>query len=248
MAHVGNRNDQAEASVCRDLAVHGIVEIARGFPVDGDERNFANIRSSATILRGNIIRALFAQALRFARECIWQRVLAQRDLDFHPRIGVAAEHLDHARYRPRVARGLHEEFHGHHLSRLCAACPIRRDQQFRADAAVLGDDEKHSTLVMQASYHPVLGVLQHLDDLALGTPAAVDARHARHHAIAVQHVVHFPRAEKEIRAAVVPREESETIGMPLHAPANEVELLRHADCIAAVAHDLAVALLAPSRA
>ena len=46
-----------------------------------------------------------------------------------------------------------------------------------------------------------LRVLQHFHDLAFGTAAPVGARDARHDAVAVQHLVHLGRTEKEVRAA-----------------------------------------------
>ena len=97
-------------------------------------------------------------------------------------------------------------------------------------------------LVAQAPDQPLLPALQHLHDLALGPAAAVDAGNARHHAVAVQDLAHLLRAEKEIGSAFVAHEKAEAVGMPVHAPAHEIELRHHADRVAAVAHDFAVAL------
>src|SRR6185503_1290500 len=48
------------------------------------------------------------------------------------------------------------------------------------------------------------------------------------------------RPEEEIRPALVAHEEAEAVRMPLHAPAEEIELLHDAQRVAAVADDLAV--------
>ena len=88
----------------------------------------------------------------------------------------------------------------------------------------------------------MIDVLEHFDDFRLGPAAAVEPDLARGNAVAVQDLVHFVRPEKHVGTRVVPDQETETVRMPLHLAGNQVELGDDANRIAAVAHDLAVAL------
>ncbi|MND04753.1 hypothetical protein D3C83_251670 [compost metagenome] len=58
----------------------------------------------------------------------------------------------------------------------------------------------------------------------------------------MQHLVHFGGAEKDVLTAILPHQKPEAIGMALHAPTHEIELLGHAERVAPVAHELPVAL------
>ena len=117
-----------------------------------------------------------------------------------------------------------------------------RHEEIAADALVLGDDDQHAVLVADAPDDPPLRALDHLHDLAFGTPAPVDAGDAPHHTVAVKNFLHLAERQEQIGAVFVSHEKPESVGMALHAPAYEVELRDDADRIAPVAHDLAVAL------
>ena len=171
-----------------------------------------------------------------------QCVLPERDLDFHAGVGVVAEHLHHVRHRLRVLRGLRDDLDRHHLARFRPVLRVRRHQELLADALVFRRHEQDAVLAVQPPHQTLVGVLEHFHDLAFGTAAPVGAGNARDHAVAVQHLVHFLRTEEEVGAAAVAHEEPESIGMSLHPAANQIEFRHHADRVAAVAHDLAVAL------
>jgi hypothetical protein len=169
-------------------------------------------------------------------------VLAQRDFDFHAGIGVIAQRLDDARDRLRVACGLRDDFRHDDLPCCGAEAVAGRHQQLLADAPVFGHDEENPLLVAQAADNAVIDVLEDLDDFRLGPAAPVDADFARGNAVAMQNFVHLRRSEEHIRPAVVADQETKTVRMPLHFAGNQVELGDDADRVAAVAHNLAVAL------
>ena len=115
VAHVGDRDEQAESAFRRAarrlerLAVDRVVEVPRGLAVDGHERQMRARRCARRGRRPSPPREKLAQPLDFAREDVRQIVLAQRDLDLHARVGVVAEHFDHAPDRLHVLRGLHDD-------------------------------------------------------------------------------------------------------------------------------------------
>ena len=169
-------------------------------------------------------------------------MLAQRDLDLHAGIGIVAQHLDDAAYRLRMFVGLLQDLQHHHLPGRGPAGFAGCDQNVLGDAAVLRHHEVDAVLFIQAADHAVIGALQHLDDLGLGTAAPVHAALPHHHHIAVQHLVHFLLAEEHVRPAVLRDQETESVGMALHLALDQIELFHHADIAFAIAHDLPVAL------
>jgi hypothetical protein len=80
------------------------------------------------------------------------------------------------------------------------------------------------------------------DYAPLRPPTAVYAARTRHHAVAVQHLAHFFFGQKQVRSLYVGHQETVAVRMPLDAAGYQVELARHQDRIATVAHDLAFAL------
>ena len=171
-----------------------------------------------------------------------QIVLAQRDLDLHAGIGVAPEHLDDADDRLALRRRLLDDLDDDDVAGLRRAALAGRHEQVLVDAAVLGDDECDAALLVQAADDRPVGAHEHVDDLALGPPAAIGADAARGRAVAVQHLVHLARIEEEVRAAVVGHEKSEAVRMALHGAGDEVELRDDAELALAVREQLAVAL------
>ena len=171
-----------------------------------------------------------------------QVVLAQRDLDLHAGVGVAAQHLDDARDRLVLRRRLLDDLDDDHVAGLRGAALVLRHEQVLVDPPVLGDDERDAALVVETADDRVIGARQHFDDLALRPAAAIDTRAPRRRAIAVQHLVHLRLAQEEVGAAVVGDEKAVTVGMPLHGAGDEVELGGDAKLALAVHQQLAVAL------
>jgi hypothetical protein len=93
--NIGNRHDQAEA-LALALAIHGVVEVpavslsmvTSGRPVMSSRPFQSDLRTASGSLRVSASAAL--------ENSYGQFVLAQRDLDFHARIGIVAEHFDQA--------------------------------------------------------------------------------------------------------------------------------------------------------
>ena len=238
---VGDGDDQAVA-LALALAIHGIVEVLGGLAVDGDQRQLGEILAPGPVLLAHHVRELARLRLGLGRELVGQIVLAQRDLDLHAGIGVVAEHLDDAADRLGELGRLLDQFHGDDLPGLGLLAPARGDQDVLRQATVLGHHDHHAVLVDDAADDAAVGALQHLDQLAFGTAAAVLAGDAHDHAVAVQQLAHLLGAEEDVGLAVVAAQEAEAVGMALDAAFDEVGLGRQQVGVAAVADDLTVAL------
>jgi hypothetical protein len=241
VAHVGNGDDQPEARVlalARRLAVDCVVEVPGAFPVDGDERKMREVRPAFAILGCDHIGQRPTQALGLVRKQVRQRMLAQRDLDLHARVGVVAEHFDDFRDGLRMLGRLRDDLGRYDLAGLCSARFVRRNEKLVRDALVFGRDEQNAVRPIEPPDDPLLAPLQHFDDLAFRTRAPVGAGDAAHGTVAMQDLMHLLRAQEKIGAAIIPHEKAETIRMTLDPAAHEIELRHDADRAAAVAHDL----------
>ncbi len=238
---VGDGDDEA-VTLALALAIHRVVEVLGGLAVDGDQRQLGEVLAAGPVLLAHHVGQLARLRLGLGGELEGQVVLAQRDLDLHAGVGVVAQHLDDAPDRLGELGGLLDQLDGDDLARLGLLAPARGDQDVLRQAAVLGHDDHHAVLVDDTTDDAGVGALEHLDQLALGTAAAVRAGDAHHDAVAVQHLAHLLGTEKDVGLAVIAAQEAEAVGVALDAPLDEVGLGRQQVGVAAVAHDLAVAL------
>jgi hypothetical protein len=157
-----------------------------------------------------------------------------------PGIVQLAKHLDHAAGGLLEARRLFDQLDAHHLPRLGLAWRAG-DQDVLADALVFRRDDPHAAFIEQAPDDVGVGALDHFDDRAFRTAAAVGAGHARHHAVAVQHLLHLFIVEEEVFAALLGDHEAEAVAVGADAAGNEACLLLQRVAAGIVHADLAVA-------
>ena len=241
MRDVGDGDDQAVA-LALALAIHRVVEVLGGLAVDGDQRQLGEVFTAGPVLLAHHVGQLARLRLGLGRELVGQVVLAQRDLDLHARVGVVAEHLDDAADRLRELGRLLDQLDGDDLPGLGLLAPARSDQDVLCKAAIFGHDDHHAVLVDDAADDAAVGALQHLDQLALGTAAAVLAGDAHDDAVAVQQLAHLLGAEEDVGLTVVATQEAEAVGVTFDATLDQVDLGRQQIGITPVAHDLPVAL------
>ena len=112
-------------------------------------------------------------------------MLPQGDLNFHARIRVVAEDLDHLADRLSLPGRLLNDLDHHHLSSYGLELATRGNQDILADASVLGNHEQHAVLIVNAPDDTVVRAFQYLDNFAFGSATAINADNTRHDAIAV---------------------------------------------------------------
>src|SRR5580704_10183385 len=93
---VGDVNLQTPCAVGFVLDVYGVVEVARGFAVDGDDGQMAEIFAALRVGFGDGLRERFGFVRDFGRKNVRQVMLANDDLDVYAEIAGAAENFDDA--------------------------------------------------------------------------------------------------------------------------------------------------------
>ena len=223
MADVGDGDDETPAAHRRlppallvGLAVDGIVEVARVFAVDGDQRHVAQVDAMLAVGGAQLFRQGRGMGQRLGRELVRHLVLAHGDLDLHARIVDLAQHLGHTADRLRVQRRRFGEFDRDHLPHCGTGRGVLGDQDVLAVAAVLGGDDPLPTFVQQATDDGRLAPLQDVDDTAFGTALAVVPQDTHAHPVLVQHAAHFLRREVDPGLAGVRQDITVAVAMALH--------------------------------
>jgi len=96
MGDVGDVDLEEPAAVITALDVHGVVEVAGGFAVDGDDGKAAKILAAGEFRFGDGAGELFGFVGNFAGKRVGQVVLADDDFGVHAEIAGAAEDFNDA--------------------------------------------------------------------------------------------------------------------------------------------------------
>jgi len=244
MRHVGDRDDQAEAVAAphfHRLAVDSIVEVARIFAVDRNQRHIAQIDAMLHVDGTHFVGQFRGGVEGSLAELVRHAVFAHGDFDFHAGVVDVAEHFDDAPQRLRMAARKVRQLDHHHLPDL-RLLRVLRDQDVVADALLFGRDDQRAVLVQQAADHALVRAVGHLDDMAFGTPAPVITDDTRQHAIVVHDLLHFARRQEQVVLAVVADQKAVAVAMALHAARDEVRRMSQLIMAALIESDLAIAL------
>ena len=218
-AHIGNGNEQSPALATSDLgrlAVHGIVEVARVFAVDGDERHVGQV--DAPLLVGGAHRVGQCPGFRQTRlrELMRHTVLAHRDFDLHSGIVDLAQYLFDATDRLTEQCRRLGKLHHHDLADLGGAGSAFRDQHVLPVALVFGGDKPDAALMQQPADDGLLGTLDDLYDTAFRPAATVLSHHARLDAVFVQYRTHLIGRQVNVGFTIVALYEAVPIAMSLN--------------------------------
>src|SRR5690606_7850198 len=245
MTDIGNSHQQPPAGPAPFLgaqihghAEDGVVEIARVFAVDGDEGDIAQIDPPLDFRRAYG----FGQARR-AFERGFGKLMRHAEFtygDFDAGIVDLAQHLDDAPQRLGVAGGLLQNLHGNHLAMFRTIDLLGRNQDIVLDALIFGHHDAGATLAQEAADELVGTALEHFDDKAFQL-AAIFAFDLGQNSVAMQHLEHFARREKEIGPAIVAQQKTESVAVPLHTARQEFKLGIDLNLALPVDENLAVA-------
>jgi len=110
MRDVGDVDLQEPAAAFEAFDVNGVVEVARGFAVDGDDGEAAKILAAGQFRFGNWAGELFGFVSNFAGKRVGQVVLADDDFRVHAEIAGAAKNFDDAADGRGAFAGVADEF------------------------------------------------------------------------------------------------------------------------------------------
>ena len=199
VADVGDGDDEApavrhlRAPDLGRLAVHGVVEIARVFAVDGDECDVAEVDAVPAIGGSDRLGQGRRLRQRGVGKDVRHLVLAHRDLDLHAGIVDLSQHFGDPSERLRMQRWRLGELDGDDLARRGAGDGVARHDDVLAVAPVLRRHQPDAAFVQQAADDRCLLALDDVEQPALGPALLVVADDAHLDAILVQDRAHLLR-------------------------------------------------------
>src|ERR1035437_8957316 len=206
VADVGDVDVQGEVAVREATDPDGVVEIARRLAIDGDDGHVAEVAAPLDVGLGDPSGHRLRLLDDLGRELVGQVGLADDDLHVDAKIVGVAENFDHAADRGRAALGILQQFDvDHHAVQFGDARHVGRGhpdaverggaggREFHAvwnidplmNPAIGGHDVAAAPADFEFADHGGMGALQHLDDVAIGAAAGLDARDAHDHAVAM---------------------------------------------------------------
>ncbi len=214
MADVGDVNLQCITSIRQPIHPDRIVEVARGFAIDGYDIERPIILPASQLVLANHVGKVLRLLQNFRRKMMRDVMLPDHDLDIDAEIIRPAEDFDHSANRVLAAFGKFQNLDvDHHAVQIFGRLHVHW-RNANAIAAQRGRGQFHpswdlnplpDTLVVGGYKIPTLantkfanhGLVrppQYFDDLAVSAAIPFDARDANHHAIAVHGGLRrFPR-------------------------------------------------------
>ncbi len=204
MRHVGDVHLETPAAVCAAFHVDSVIEIARGFAIDGDNREVAKIFTALAIGLLDGQRAVPGFFFHLRRKLMRQVMLANDDFGIHTELAGAAENFKYPTRRgstgTRIAKQLdvHDcavQFrHAWNALRTRAVllrvlklpffpkrwCQLfaRRNFDFVLDANVVRQDDIPSRAIAKQTHHGGMRAAENSDDAAFGSLRSREASDA----------------------------------------------------------------------
>src|SRR5690606_14767674 len=213
------------------LAVDGVVEVARVFPVDGDEGQVAQVDALFLVLLVHFRLELARLLDHGLGPDMRDVVAAQRHVDLHAWGHVVTDHFDDVALRLEARGWPVSDLDLDELPDARTGGTPGGDQHFLLDLGIVGDHEADAVLYVVTADDALVSTADHLDDAAFATATPVETGHSHKGAVAVEDQAHLRRAEEQIVTAVIRHEETEAVAVATDAPANQVELVHR--CVGA---------------
>ena len=251
--HIGDVNLQLEVAVRERADVDGVIEIARGFAVDGHNGQIAEIAAAAQLRFRHLLlhSARLRQHLRI--ELVRQMMFADDDFDVNADVARASENFDHAAggREPsfRIARDFDVdhpaiELGQPHTARggraLCVRAELLaqsgskfftgRDRDLVRNPRVVGQHDVAVRAVAKQAHDGQVLAVDDLHHAAFGAPVGATAHDTRQDVVAIHRVANTVAADEQVavdaRDRMIGYEEAVAVTVSDDAAGNQVRIAR----------------------
>ena len=240
LTYIGNRNDQL-ITVAGRFGIDGIVEIACIGPVNGDQRQvapvFAPVDMSGVDLAAECGRGLF----HLGREFVRKLMVVDGHLGGHAGFIGMAEHGNNLAQRRAIQCWWVRNARNDDLARRCACAGGGWNQHVMHQSRIIRHYACDAGLADESPDNLLMRALDHFDNQAFLASAPIDIRDRGQHAIAVKHLSHLTRRQKQIFTAGIRNHETETVGVRADTSEHQIHLIDQPIGCASIAHDRAFA-------
>ena len=224
------------------LAVHGIIEVAGIFTIDGNERQVAQIDALFLVLLFHLRLELGSLSHHGIRPDVRNVVAAQRNVDFHARRHVVADHFDNIALRLEARRRPMGDFYFNELADLGIACTARRHQHFLLNLRVVGEHKANATFLVVTTHEGFVRTGDHFRNRAFAPTAAIQTRNPRQGTVTIKDQAHLTRTEEQVITAIIRNQEAEAVAMTANPAKDQIKLVHRRISAAASVNQLTVTL------
>ena len=146
VAHVRNRHPQTPSATAFFLTVNGIIEVAGIFAINGDQRQGAQIHAAHFGLFRHFFTQTFDLIFNRFRPDVGDLMGAQCHINGHASAHVIAQDFHDFTNRFGATRWALSEFYHNHKAHACAHHLFRRDQDVKAQTAVVRHHKAHTRI------------------------------------------------------------------------------------------------------
>ena len=243
MADIGNRHHQAVIAA-HFFGKHGIVKVARGFTINGDQRQLAQIHAVFAFGRFHIGRNLTGRFHASGGEFVWQMVFAYRNFNFHTAVSIVTQNLRNLACGRQIFFRITGQFHIDDLPVFGVANAAHIQNNALGDAFVFGYGHSNIAFFGQTSHHRGVGTLNDVQHLAFTATTSVNAYRPHSDYITMHQATHLTLVQNQIGVAVFfvnRNSKTKAIAVCLDAAFDQGQFLSHTHQAAAVDVDLAIA-------
>ena len=190
MAHVCNRHHQTVVPA-DFFRIHGIIEIARSFAVNGYQRQVAQIHTVFAVGRTDGIGNFFRSMQAACTEFIGQFMLAQSNFDFHATIGIITQNFCDFGHGRAVVFRITFNFRHHHLAGF--RLELRHAGWFQnhvlVQPFVFRLQYRHAVIQIKTPHQRRLAAFHNIQHLAFAPTAPIQPQRADRYDVAVHHAI-----------------------------------------------------------
>ena len=239
MAHVRNGDEQSKATTGTAFGIHGIIEIACVFAIDGDERQIAQVNATGKIVRIRLNRHRCGFRKRRCVELTRNPMCAENDFALNACLFGRAQHPHHFAARTLAWLGGMCQTNQHVVAGAGSAHCIPGHDDLFVHQPAFRANEKAIAVIPDDTDHRFAGAFEHRGDVGVGLAVTIQL-HANLNVITVNKPANFLRAYRHVCTAVIELENAAAIAPQLHARGSQTAAVQRCVSTLGRQHQLAI--------
>src|SRR5690606_6647613 len=239
MRHIGNGHVQTPAAPAA-LAEYGIIKVPRILAVNGDERQVTNIDAVQFVGFLHFSRNAGSLGLNRCRPDTGNAMGLDRQLNLHPGRHVITQYTYHPPHRQTILVRLLGNLYHHYLTRRGIAFGSGGNHDVLGDARVLRPHKLHAFFTEETAGQLAGVARDYLNDGTFFFATVLMACHAYQYFVAIEYPAHLAVVKVDVLSTLGGDDKAIAIPVPLHATADNINLIRAYIGIPAVADYLPI--------
>ena len=190
MPHVSNRHQQAPAAAHR-LAVNRVIKIAGIFTINSDQRQSAQIQTTALGSRTHRRTELSGLCQHLFRKFAGQSMGMNCYICLHTGCTMITQYPGHMAKGLYIPARLFNQLQQHNLTSACALQLLDRHHDAVTDTRIVRHHKVHAGILVQAPYNILSSPFQHIDNAAFRTAPTICASNTHRYPVTMHDLLHL---------------------------------------------------------